>query len=666
MSTLGNPLNFLLDRVGRPVGTAVDHAVLSGAPIEIPSPGDLLGALTSRLISQKNFALGMQLWGYAVQTPLPLPTAISPATQTSLASLWSNIVRSKYAVPTIDQGITLANRGLLTTGNLSDIVKRNGMSPEYVSSMAALQNAIPGPSDLVRMVVRDVWDPAAINRFGYDDGFATVPLQWFSAQGLAYPIVSPPHDVAGLGPFSWARAYWWAHWQLPSVTQGIQMFQRLRPSLADPNVPRDPSGLIVTADDLKTLIRVSDYPTYWQARLQALGYNPIGIRNLRALFANGLLDKQGVQEVFLDQGFNQRDALLQANLIASERDNTLLRSGARVSAQFAVRGFDLGTIDINALTVQLYRLTLTNFADLGLFDAQPIDKQLATASADQVTAQLVNNAQQKQSLDRTAKTLAALRKSYLRGVLSIPQVTQNLINIGITPDARSFYLSLWSNEKLSSAARLTPAQQLRLTNMGLIDVDTTRTNLTNLGYSPDDVTLLLTDASLSQSSRQAQALITQAKGVSAQLAVAERQAKAAKDLLHQAQVQLRLSASPAKLESFLRQGLITPAQFSQRMAQIGILPQDIAALAAQVAGQVAKDQAAAAARSAPKAPKAPKGVTVASLERWYKKGIYTESETRVRLAALGVLPADIDAIIADAQTSTPKVASNKNASSAGS
>jgi len=84
-------------------------------------------------------------------------------------------------------------------------IREMGYTLEDATKIAQLTEFIPGPSDLVRMAVREAWRDDVAARWGYDADM-------------------PPHfaeQMQRLGDTeNWARLYWRAHWELPSVTLG--------------------------------------------------------------------------------------------------------------------------------------------------------------------------------------------------------------------------------------------------------------------------------------------------------------------------------------------------------------------------------------------------------------------------------------------------------------
>ena len=129
--------------------------------------------------------------------------------------------------------------------NDSEVTKRLlglGYSSDNVAHLKELFPLIPPVSDLVLMAVREAFSPEIVQAYGlYDD--------------LPADFVTHAKTI-GLDE-NWSKAYWAAHWQLPSMTDGFEMFHRD----------------IIDRSELETLLRTKDIMPYWRDRLTKIAYN---------------------------------------------------------------------------------------------------------------------------------------------------------------------------------------------------------------------------------------------------------------------------------------------------------------------------------------------------------------------------------------------------------
>lgn len=146
---------------------------------------------------------------------------------------------------------------------------------------------VPGPTDLVRFELREVWRPE------FRPELLTPPptdrfLQLMRYQG---------YDR------SFAEDFWAAHWELPSPAQGYEMFQRLRPGLPGISKP-------FTEDDLRALLRRLDILPAYHDQLIDIAYRPYSRVDVRRMYKAGVLDREGVKDAYLDLGYSPERAEL--------------------------------------------------------------------------------------------------------------------------------------------------------------------------------------------------------------------------------------------------------------------------------------------------------------------------------------------------------------------
>lgn len=185
---------------------------------------------------------------------------------------------------TRDELAILWKKQAITDDYFFDELYKQGYTPERIEQVRQLRNLIPGISDIIRMAVREAFSPDVVARFGYDQDYPGDAAEWVTKQG---------YDE------DWFKRSWYAHWNLPSPTQGFEMLHRLRPDRTDTPF---------TKDDLDTLLRVADIAPYFRERLTQIAYQPITRVDIRRLYATGVYSEQDVYDAYLDIGYNERDA----------------------------------------------------------------------------------------------------------------------------------------------------------------------------------------------------------------------------------------------------------------------------------------------------------------------------------------------------------------------
>ena len=201
--------------------------------------------------------------------------------------------------PDTFQALDLWRRGDWDDERLDEELKLQGWTGDYVQALKVLAYPIPGPSDLVRFSVRDVFTPEVVERFGLFDDL-------------------PPRFVevakqAGISE-EWATAYWGAHWALPSIGQGFNMFHRTLDESPDPDADTillpDGSSVqnVIGSETLDMLMRTADITPYWRDKLKAISYTRLTRVDVRRAHKIGILSESDVYRSYKDLGYTDKDA----------------------------------------------------------------------------------------------------------------------------------------------------------------------------------------------------------------------------------------------------------------------------------------------------------------------------------------------------------------------
>lgn len=175
------------------------------------------------------------------------------------------------------------------------------------SSWAAHPSKLPTMADLVRMEYREVFRPEFRAELIEDE-----------------PISEDFEKYAARMGFSKAHAenYWGAHWDLPSRTQGYEMYHRLRPA-----IQLDKDGKVVPVGihklpatyskpfeltDLNTLLKRQDVLKRYRDQLVEIAYKPFTRVDVRRMYRSGVLSFEEVIAAYLDAGYSPERALKMA------------------------------------------------------------------------------------------------------------------------------------------------------------------------------------------------------------------------------------------------------------------------------------------------------------------------------------------------------------------
>lgn len=170
-------------------------------------------------------------------------------------------------------------------------------------SWAAHPSRLPSMTDLVRMEYREIFRPEFRKELIEDE-----------------PISADFQTLAAQVGYSKAQAenYWGAHWDLPSRSQGYEMYHRLRPAMtiSGYNLPATYSNPF-ELDDLNTLLKRSDVLYRYRDQLVEIAYKPFTRVDVRRMYRAGVLSFEEVIAAYLDAGYAPDKALKMAEFTKS-------------------------------------------------------------------------------------------------------------------------------------------------------------------------------------------------------------------------------------------------------------------------------------------------------------------------------------------------------------
>lgn len=274
-------------------------AYLKANPYEPPSPSDVIGQWLRRERNDQEAEEGLRQWGYdGDEARRMLRSARMPfAPQETLEAI-------RRKVMTAQQG--------------RDELLRAGVSPADADRRLAMLDYVLPPQDVIRLAVREVFTPDARAAGNLDADYPAVLTERASEAGMS------ERD---------ARDLWAAHWELPSIRQGVEMLHR---------------G-VITAEQYEQLQRARDVAPGWRARLTAIQYSPVTRVDLRRLHRDGVIDGERLRKGYRDIGYSPDDAALLAEWTERQSAAAAARSDARESGGLTrtaiVRLYRLGAVD---------------------------------------------------------------------------------------------------------------------------------------------------------------------------------------------------------------------------------------------------------------------------------------------------------------------------------
>jgi len=341
-------------------------------------------------------------------------------------------------------------RGYVTEADVRDVLARFGYEDKWIDAEIKSWQIIPGVSDLITFVVREVISP--------EDFYG-----WAAKQGLSE---------------YWAKNYWEAHWRLPS-------FENLREAWW--------RG-IITEEEFRKYVVWHDYkpeprPGISKSDLDImneLSYELPGKLDLRWMWRWGkisedefrrLLAKTGIHPDYLDavaDAYMANELLDERNRFATTLE-TLYSAGKISEEEFrrkmAEIGFSPREIDLRADRAQYI-----------------IKGRKAEEEAVQTG---------RETADEKRRLATILEKLAYSDVISLDDFRSRLKELGYTEDEISLRIDIVNAQKqyLSSKVKAPEPKRLSLTDLryaweyGLIDDLELRKGAELEGYTPEDVEL---------------------------------------------------------------------------------------------------------------------------------------------------------------------------------
>lgn len=370
-----------------------------------------------------------------VRNILTAEDAAEEATRTGLDGRRYDVLRQLGETqPTVEQLFDLLNRELIGEEGARSVLRRLGLIETTIDPLLELRRVLPGPGDVVRFAVRDVYRPEAVSRGQL--------LQDLPAAGIA------DAERVGLSAEEFTK-FWGAHWVLPSITQAFEMVHR---------------G-VITGDELSGLLRTQDIAPGWREELTDIAFNVISRVDIRRMFREGVADEAKVYETYLSQGYNTDDA--------------------RLLTEFAIAD---ATVDARELT-KTEVVALFQGGAITRGDAQAMLDDLGFAGPESEWLLILAEFRRFRRFRELA--VSRVRSRYVGRRISDVEATTALDRIGVPPEERDPLIDLWDAERDTERPTLSSALVGRLYRDQIIAEEDARVRWGELGFRSDDIDLLV-------------------------------------------------------------------------------------------------------------------------------------------------------------------------------
>ena len=348
--------------------------------------------------------------------------------------------------------LELFRRNEISEQEYTNEMRRLGYQSEEIEKIKELRFFVPPVQDVIRFLVRDIYDPTLREKLNLDDKFPENSLEPFSKVGVNDPL---------------ARDYWAAHWDLPSIQLGFQMLHRT-----------DETN--ITKEDLELLFQAKDIMPYWRDAITAVSYKVPSRVDVRRLYRVGVIDEEQVYKNYLRLGYAEEDA--------------------KGLTEFTVQEYaPESTIDDNPFTNRL-RNAATGLYLKGDITEEELGSVFAGLGLSEEAAQLfVDDAE----FQRTAKLADAIRDKtrdlYINGYWTKERTIEELAKAGFTGNAISRQFQIWDLERNYKLEREEDKNERELTKTDtlgayrdkIIDRPIALQLLETLGYEAEEAEVLI-------------------------------------------------------------------------------------------------------------------------------------------------------------------------------
>lgn len=341
--------------------------------------------------------------------------------------------------PGLSELITLWLRGHLDTAAFHARLQQEGVPAEFITDIEHLAESTPGPGDLVRFALREVWR---------DD--LRPELLSPNAPGRFFELM----EKLGYAR-EFAEDFWAAHWEIPSVRQGFEMFWRL-PGFGE--------------SELRQLLTRLDILPAYHDELMQIAYTPYTRVDVRRMYAAGILDADDVLTAYKDIGYDDTKARNMADFAiadAMETDRDLTKADI-------LNGYRDGVLTLSEANEMLQSINFSVEAATFLL-----------ARVDAKRAEKLINAE-----------VAIIEDLYLNGDLTLLQVQERLTALGLPARQIELYAQEWKINREGKVKRPSRATLERLYKSGAISQDEFVETLDAIGYQDKYIGWYLRNISL--------------------------------------------------------------------------------------------------------------------------------------------------------------------------
>jgi hypothetical protein len=447
-------MDSLLDLIEKYTGfrveslsASIQYLVNYVCPYQLPSQGDIDKLYYTRQISESTWrCLTRAIGNY---------------------DYWAKLLRDVNSPQLTPDELTVAYfRGVITKQEFEhELTHTYGLPQKIAENYIRLKVALPGSSDIVSFMVRDVADPKVVEKYGYDsefkEKFQGKLKEWADNLGIEEDVF---------------KYYWRAHWELPSPTQLYEMLRRLRKDSVDPEA----RALALTKEEIAEALAANDVPKFWRDRLMAVSYLPMTPSDAKTAYIEGAIDEATYRSIIKDSGRNEQHTQWIFELADRQKKRRTMSLVGGFTPAKITSWFKIGAID-DAMARRLY-------VEAGL--------------TEELAEKAVRIAKTAIRSERIEQRIKLVKKRYLVGDLSPDQARNLLLKIGAELNRVNELIEDWELEIQIRSKQVAAQTLCEWYYRKLITEEEYAVRLRRIGFQPQDVERIIASCAVQSAEKQ--------------------------------------------------------------------------------------------------------------------------------------------------------------------
>jgi len=343
--------------------------------------------------------LGSALWGLVFGAAHSLPAMSNKISQRSLDAERNTIPEHVYLIDAY-------RREVIDQSKVRDELHKLGYSDDNINILLETTRYKPSPPEVAEWARREAFQDDYIQEFGGD-------VEYPPEMNKLAKMIGADYDPLG-NKESLLQYYWRAHWQIPSLQMGFDMYHR---------------G-IINDEQLNNLFIAADVMPGWRERLKQLSYNLPTRVDVRRMFRIGVIDADDVYNFYIKLGYSEEDAI-------ALRDFTVIyesEEATNLTKSQILNAFKEAVIDKNTCEQLLEEIGVSEY-----------DRTF-----------LINNAELEIEQTKEKQRIESIRARFRAGIIDTNEMIIELDSLNLPAGQQELLMKKLDDRKLR--LRLSPAR----------------------------------------------------------------------------------------------------------------------------------------------------------------------------------------------------------------